>query len=345
MKIAYIVPSLRNVGPVIVVKELADQMVKNGHQCHIFYFDEQIELKFPCSTSKISFLHAIDFSSFNIVHTHCLRPDAYVCLHKPLYGKTKFITTLHNYIFRDLFYQYNRFITYCCGYAWMKLLLIRHDCIVALSKDAVDYYKRWIKPSRLTWAYNTRSLLIQEELTLEEKRSLLEFKRDGILIGVNALLTERKGIDMIICALTKLPGYKLFIVGDGKVKSDLMQLAQKQSVDDRVYFAGYHKNAYRYLSYYDIYAIPSRSEGFPLALLEASIVGVPTVCSDIPVFKELYSEQEVSFFEIENIESLITAILRVTNNTFYSIAIRKKYWDKYSPEKFYQRYVDIYKFL
>lgn len=345
MNIAYIVPSLKNAGPVLVVKELVEQMEKNGHQCHVFYFDDKIELSFTCPISQIRFSSALDFGSFDIVHTHGIRPDAYVFIHKPLHTKTKFVSTLHNYVFRDLSYQYNKLTAYCCGYLWMKLFLSRHNCIVALSKDAATYYKKWIKQSRLTWAYNTRSLPQQEKLDSEELKQLQTFKQDSILIGVNALLTDRKGVDLLIVALARLPEYKLFVVGDGKVKSRLIQLAKEYNVYDRVCFAGYHKNAYRYLPYYDIFAMPSRSEGFPLALLEASIIGVSTVCSDIPVFKELYSEEEVSFFELENIESLVASIKNMANKKSYSIAIYHKYLNEYAPHSFYQRYIDIYQSL
>lgn len=345
MRIAYIVPSLKNVGPVLVVKELVEQMEGNGHQCHIFYFDNKIELNFCCPTTQIGFSSSFDFSKFDIVHTHGIRPDAYVYVHKPLRTKTRFVSTLHNYVFRDLSYQYNKLVAYVFGYVWIKLLLSRHDCAVALSKDAVNYYKRWIKQLRLTWAYNTRSLSKKEKLTPEELEQLRYFKQDSVLIGVNALLTKRKGVDLLIVALSKLPEYKLFVVGDGKAKSQLIQLAKKYNVDDRVCFAGYHKSAFRYLPYYDIFAMPSRSEGFPLALLEASIVGVSTVCSNIPVFKELYSEKEVSFFELENIESLVSSIKNITNTNSYSAAIHRKYVNTYTPHAFYQRYIDIYQSL
>lgn len=39
----------------------------------------------------------------------------------------------------------------------------------------------------------------------------------------------------------------------------------------------------------------SRSEGFPLSLLEAMIYKRNIVCSDIPIFKEILSENEVTF--------------------------------------------------
>lgn len=50
MKIAYIVSSLANSGPVIVVCDLVSMMLKHGHEVEVFYFDDKVELDFPCAT-------------------------------------------------------------------------------------------------------------------------------------------------------------------------------------------------------------------------------------------------------------------------------------------------------
>lgn len=341
MNIAYIIPGLKNKGPVLVVKEIVEQMVKNGHYCAVFYFDDILEVSFSCPVFRISFFQPIDFNKFEIIHTHGIRPDAYVFFHKPLRCKAKFVSTLHNYVIRDLSFQYNQFVAFVCGNLWMMLFLKRHDLIVTLSKDAMRYYRRWFSSSSLTYAYNSRSFEMSK-LNFDEEKQLADFKQSSILIGVNALLTHRKGIDMLIRTLEKLPCYKLFIVGDGKAKTDLLQLAKECNVLDRIFFAGYCNNAYRYLFYYDVFAIPSRSEGFPLSLLEASIVGLPVVCSDITVFKELYTTNEVVFFELENINSLADAILCATDNSLISKQLHLKYEKEYSPEMFYKRYISIY---
>lgn len=59
MKIAYIVPALVNRGPVIVVKELVNQMLKAGNECWVFYFDGMTELTFPCPTIRVHFLRKL----------------------------------------------------------------------------------------------------------------------------------------------------------------------------------------------------------------------------------------------------------------------------------------------
>ena len=54
--------------------------------------------------------------------------------------------------------------------------------------------------------------------------------------------------------------------------------------------------------------MPSRSEGFGLALIEAVQQKIPVICSDIDVFKELFTDDEVTFFKLEDHGSLSEAV-------------------------------------
>ena len=54
--------------------------------------------------------------------------------------------------------------------------------------------------------------------------------------------------------------------------------------------------------------MPSRSEGFGLALIEDVQQKIPVICSDIVVFKELFSEEEATFFKSDDLASLISAL-------------------------------------
>lgn len=341
MEIAYIIPKLANKGPVIVVLELVKEMVKHQHQCIVYYFDQGTEVLFPCETQQIKFKDRIPFERYDIVHSHGLRPDLYISIHKPLKNRAVFITTLHNYVIQDFSYQYNKFIAYSIGNLWM-LALYRHNKIVTLSKDALNYYKRWFPSSKLTVAYNTRQINQSISADSDDLKLISEFRKDSILIGINAAITARKGIDQVIKALPYLPQYKLLIIGEGKEKKVLEDLCTKLNVQKNVLFLGYRKDAYRYLPLYDIYAIPSRSEGFVLTLLEAAIYKKNIVCSNIPLFQEVVKENEASFFNLNDTNSLISAIKKATSNHFLGDNLYMKYMHNYSPECFYTKYISIY---
>lgn len=340
MKIAYIIPSLANRGPIIVCKDLVTVMVNHGHECIVFYFDDIVELQFSCITQKIFFLHSIDFSSFDIVHSHGLRPDLYIFIHKPLNCHSLCVSTIHSFIIEDLSSQYNKYLASIIGRLWF-LFLKRHNKIVVLSNIALNYYKKWFSLSRLNVVYNTR-ILEKKTLTSKEEKEFLNFKKENIILGVNALLTPIKGIDLIIKSLPFLKDHiNLWIVGNGKSMSELQELTHKLNLEKRVYFAGYRKDAFRYLPYYDISVISSRSEGFGLSLIEAVIHKRKVICSNIPIFKEIFSDKEVSFFELENISSFTKSVEETLASDNSENAFQR-YQENYSSERFYKNYITVY---
>lgn len=62
------------------------------------------------------------------MHSHGLRPDAYIFLHKPWRLKgTVCISTLHNMVIQDLAAQYNVLTAYLIGNMWMFLFMSSYE--------------------------------------------------------------------------------------------------------------------------------------------------------------------------------------------------------------------------
>jgi glycosyltransferase involved in cell wall biosynthesis len=172
---------------------------------------------------------------------------------------------------------------------------------------------------------------------------LLSFKGDGTLIGMNCVLIYRKGIDIMLRAMALLPEtFKLVIMGDGKERSAFEQMAHDLGIDERVLFAGMQKDAFRFLPYYDIYAMPSRSEGFPLVLLEAAAYGTKVVASSLPVVKECFTDDEVITFDMPDAQALADAIIKAKEKKDLGKRLKQRYEIDYAPIAFYNRYIDIY---
>jgi glycosyltransferase involved in cell wall biosynthesis len=127
-------------------------------------------------------------------------------------------------------------------------------------------------------------------------------------------LTKRKGIIQIIHSLVSLKDFALVVIGDGQELENLIRAANEFGVSNRCVFLGYRPNAVEYLNFFDIYVMASYSEGFPLGLLEAGLSRLPVVCSDIPIFRELFNPKEVCFFELDNDKALIESVIKCYNN-------------------------------
>ena len=93
-----------------------------------------------------------------------------------------------------------------------------------------------------------------------------------------------KGVQYLIGAfervLRQIDG-RLILVGEGSDESRIRQLVKKKGPEDKVYFAGYHRNPYRYMARSDVFAFPSLGgEAFGLVLTEAMACRLPIVATD-----------------------------------------------------------------
>lgn len=345
MKIAYLIPALSNKGPVLVVKELTSALLKKGVKCDVYYYDDIVEVGFDCQTFKISYFEDINFDEYDIVHTHMLRPDAYGYLKSfKKKNRKKLITTIHNYVKEELSYSYN-IGKATIGVILWKLFWSRYLNIIVLSNDAKKYYSRYIPASILNVVHNGRN--VNTALKIDDQDKVLFStlrKNNSIILGTIAAFNARKGLEQIVKVLPFNERLAFVIVGDGPQKEELLDLAISLGVEKRCYFLGSRDNGFRYNAAFDIYVMPSRSEGVPLALIEAASYKKPIVCSNIDVLVEMFDPDEVCFFSLDNIQSLDFAIREASSEKGieYSGKAYLKYTKMYTSEIMANKYLDIY---
>jgi glycosyltransferase involved in cell wall biosynthesis len=347
MKVAFLLPSLANKGPVIVACDLVNELVKKSDvKCTVYYFDDIVELKFNCECIRITAPLKMDFSGYDIVHTHMLRPDIYTSLVRKRFNETRIVSTIHSYMNKDMKNSFGSLTAFFIERIWC-FLLNRFDRVVCLSRDMQTYYSRRIKPKRLAYVYNGRNIgepdrkgarIPEEDLT-----KIRHLKNKYKIIGGVGNVSKIKGFEQLVQLLSINLNYSLIIIGDGVEREALIALSEKIGVSERCLFLGYRANAADYFSYFDVYAVTSFSEGFPLVLLEAASHGLPTVCSDLPIFKEVFDSSEVGFYRLYDILDLSQTIDKVMeNSTSYSVRIRRKFEMNYTAEKMCNKYLDIY---
>ena len=111
-------------------------------------------------------------------------------------------------------------------------------------------------------------------------RQALQLDADrGPVVGFVGRLCATKGVLDLIWAMSLLrgrwPGLRLVMVGEGPLRSQVMDLARGLNVDVRL--AGYHPRAADLMPAFDLLAVPSVAEPFGLVTLEALARRVPVV--------------------------------------------------------------------
>ena len=106
---------------------------------------------------------------------------------------------------------------------------------------------------------------------------------DVVLCYVGRLHTK-KGIEILLQALKKIKTeitWRLWIVGDGELRSSLENLAAELGIVERLSFFGFREDVESFLQAADIFVLPSFYEGFGMAVLEAMAAGLPCVATPV----------------------------------------------------------------
>ena len=93
-----------------------------------------------------------------------------------------------------------------------------------------------------------------------------------------------KGLDRLVEAFAQVQAehWELHVAGsEGPATEDLQQLVQKRGLSKRVRFLGSVRDMERLYAKAGLFVLPSRSEGFPNALIEAMSFGCPSIAFDI----------------------------------------------------------------
>lgn len=309
IRIAIIVPRLEALGPVIVIQNLVNSLYDIGNfSIKVFYLDNKIDNNVQMSVPSEKLIHGnFLFADYDIIHTNGIRPDLFGYLNRK---KIKYhISTIHNFVFDDLAFTYNRLISLLFGS--ICLILWKHaDRLVCVSGIMMDYYVKWFSSAKMEVIHNGIPETGNHHMPdADVIQSIEKFRSDGLkVLGCTGILTKRKGIDQVLHLVAAEKGLAAVIIGDGKELSNLKRLSEKLQISDRCDFCGFRSNAVVYFKYLDFFIMPSRSEGFGLALIEAVQQKIPVICSDIDVFRELFTGDEVTFFKLEDLGSLSESV-------------------------------------
>ena len=171
-----------------------------------------------------------------------------------------------------------------CGRIWEKLrrwLYPDAACLVSVS-NGIDQRFSWLPETKRTVIFNPLVKIDQTDRNHEISSEDSSTK----CITAMGRLVYLKRFDLLIRAFAKLvyryPQWRLTIIGDGPLLTELKTLRDELGVADKVSFTGELKNPFPALKQADLFVLSSRTEGFPLSLCEAMACGLPVISADLP---------------------------------------------------------------
>jgi CDP-glycerol glycerophosphotransferase len=148
------------------------------------------------------------------------------------------------------------------------------------------------------YVYNSHRYLMinesQQNGVVQFKGILLPQKEHVSFVTVGRLSPE-KDHAKLIKAFSKIVLFnsnaRLYIIGDGPLKNNLINLIKKLGLNDKVFLTGKLSNPFRIVNECDCFILSSHYEGQPLVLLEAMILRKPIIGTDVTGIRSVLKEQ------------------------------------------------------
>lgn len=300
-------------------------------------------LQFP---STLKLYHYIKSNNFDIVHSSLFYANYHAALAASWARVNFLITEEHGEHY--LHSERKHFIYRAIGRKVCK----RSNLVLCCS----DYVKRGVQQMYDLKDNNIAVLknLIEDKKsdikrTREEVRAELNIPLDAIVMGTVSSLYWIKNQRILIDVLSQLKQNNLFLVitGDGPIKNELIEYSQSLGVGSRVRFTGWRNDVVDILNAFDIFMLPSVSEGLPICLLEAMSLGLPCIASRAGGICEVIEDQVTGLLvSPRDLGGLTSAIKRIINDKNFALglglAARRHVLDNFKPSVYVNRVMDLY---
>lgn len=223
------------------------------------------------------------------------------------------------------------------------------DALVTITDQVKGLYAKMFDVEKII----TIPLGIDADLFKPSKKPSFKEHYEILFAGY---LYKLKGLEFLIKAFhiiaQERKDVRLRVVGDGPQKQQLIKLAQKLKIDDKIIFQGFvpYNKMPQYYQQCDIFCFPTLGEPFGKAVIEAMACAKPVVASNVGGPKEIIQNKKTGILvQSANPKILAQEILNLLNDekTMKTIGVnaRKTVLQKYSWPKIAEKYHKLYKSL
>jgi starch synthase len=194
-----------------------------------------------------------------------------------------------------------------------------------------------ISGGKVARIFNPVDVTLWTNIGREEARHSLNISPDvRVVVWHGRVSIQQKGLDLLLDAWERIcrqrPGraLRLLLIGTGKDATRLQNRIASMSSQTVLWVNDFVHDRMKlrsYLSAGDIYAFPSRHEGFPVSPLEAMACGLPVVAADAPGIPDIFDRGETSGGIVvprESVTDLAQALGRLLDDTQLSRELGKR---------------------
>jgi N-acetyl-alpha-D-glucosaminyl L-malate synthase BshA len=305
-------------GSGVVGTELGKALAKKGHQVHFITYSQPVRLgsfrenifyhevavsDYPLFeyqpyetelTSKM--VDVVKYEKLDILHVHYAIPHASAAFMAKQILQSQgisipFVTTLHGtditLVGKDP--SFEPVITFCIN---------QSDAVTAVSESLKnDTYKHFATTREIHVIPNFIVPALQNSDTPSIIRQKYAADNERILCHVSNFRKVKRVEDVIevFYKVQQKIASKLILVGDGPERYACEKLVRELQICDKVIFIGKVRDTAHVLELSDVFLLPSETESFGLAALEAMAVGVPVISSNTGGIPEVNIHGETGY--------------------------------------------------
>lgn len=212
-----------------------------------------------------------------------------------------------------------------------KRLYKKADAVVFQTEEAKAWFPEAIQAKSKIIANDVNPIFFETEYV---------GGKDIVTLG---RLTEQKNHSLLIEAFSRIkdqfPDVNLMIYGSGNLEERLDRQIAELELTNRVFLMGQTTDSQKVLSEAKCFVLSSDFEGMPNALLEALVVGVPSISTDCPCGgPKCMIKDGVNglLTRVGNVEDLCTALNKILSNDDFALTLSqnaKKSSEKYRSDK------------
>jgi glycosyltransferase involved in cell wall biosynthesis len=247
------------------------------------------------------------------------------------------IYTAHGWVFNEPLGAIRKFI-----YRFLEqMTAYLKDQIIVLSKNDQETANKilGIKNNKLTIAPLGINLPDRIKTKIEARTQLTDIYKkqinaDALWFGTIANFYKTKGIDILIKALAEIKNElrdsQFVLIGDGPERNNIEQLIKKHDLSQNIHLLGVISKASEFLPAFDMFVLPSRKEGLPYTLLEATAYKIPVLATNVGGVKAFLTENNAGIvIEPYNTKELSSVILKVISSSDFLLSLAKKHETNY----------------
>lgn len=192
------------------------------------------------------------------------------------------------------------------------------------------------------------------EAVREKLKQELGLRPDALWLIAIGRMEQLKHFDELLEVAASLRekhcNFQLILIGGGAEESHLKQLSQQLRLEDYVRITGEIPNANRWLKGFDIFCMPSVSEGLPNVVMEAAAAGLPIVTWQLPFYEELLTPDETALMAAPGDRAgFEQAVLKLINDQSLreelGAAAQAQITEKFSLDRYIQNMTRVYEMM